>query len=128
MRDMDAIKYSLLFAAVAALLTWAVCRWLYRRKLNARLLQITHLRDDRRQLDGQLEEAKKQIGTLKIALAAQASKPVAAPAVATPVPSPAPVRSVRASYLEIPAGDASEGPWLPAHGFADTQPFEHSGA
>lgn len=127
---MDALTHTMLLAPISSLATWAACRWTYRRKLNACALQITHLRGDRRQLDEHLEEAKEQIGALKITLAAQAPKAGSKPAVATTGAKPDPVRPRMASpsYLDIPAGDASEGPWLPVHGFADTQPFEHSGA
>ncbi len=60
--------YALVGTALAAVATWAFCRWWYGRKLDAAALRLRKSDENRLLVQQQAQQARKQIDTLKAEL------------------------------------------------------------
>jgi hypothetical protein len=113
----------LLIVPLAVVLTVAACHWWYGRQRHRIEQRCGRLQADRDVLQEHVKRARQQVGQLQ--------KELATWRLAHLGPNAGRVESVRpeapARVLvqpEIPSGLVFEPPARPAHGFADTQPFE----
>ena len=113
----------LLMAPLAVVLTVAACHWWYGRQRHRIEQRCGRLQADRDALQEHVKRARQQVGQLQKELATWRLAhlgPNAGRTDGAPVVAPTPVRL----QPEIPSGLVFEPPARPAHGFADTQPFD----
>lgn len=119
-----------LFAALAfvliLVLTVAACRGWYGRQRRRLEHRFGRLQVDRDALAQQVKRAREQVTQLQKELASSrlavpaAGPGKSAPGAVEPKAAPQPPLKLRPDFA---AGLLFEAPQLPAHGFADTQPF-----
>lgn len=113
----------LLMAPLAVVLTVAACHWWYGRERQRIEQRCSRMQADRDALQEHVKRARQQVGQLPKELATwrlaqlgpNAGRAHGAAAEAPPV--------VKVPQ-EIASGPVFEPPARPAHGFADTQPFD----
>ena len=122
---------SIALALAGALVAWAGCRLWYGRKMRLLGARVHKLHSDRETLQEQVKQARLQVGQLQQDMAARVKADsaamrhrVATPAAAAAAQAQSEAKAALKARMAIPSGMVYEAPQVPAHGFADTQPFE----
>ena len=120
---------SIALALAGALVAWAGCRLWYGRKMRLLGVRVHKLHSDRETLQEQVKQARLQVGQLQQDMAARVKADSTAARSRATTPSAAAQAQAEAkaalkAQMAIPSGMVYEAPQVPAHGFADTQPFE----
>ncbi len=115
----------LLLVPAVALMSWAVCSWWHRRKLLAYQQRIEKLCGERETLQEQVKQTRHQLAQLHKEMARRMADAAAQRARAIKQ-QPADDKPSIKARLDIPSGLVFETPQSPAHGFADTMPFEEA--
>ncbi|MEO6408009.1 MAG: hypothetical protein ABIO45_04570 [Burkholderiaceae bacterium] len=118
--------------ALGALIAFGGCRLWYGRKLKVSAARVQKLHADRETLQEQVKQARLQLGQLQQDLAARVKaesnalrqRSVTAAEHKAKADAAAEVKARLKAQVEIPTGTVFEASQSPAHGFADTMPFE----
>jgi hypothetical protein len=118
----------LVFAALGAAVSTAVCRWRYGRQRRRLELRLGKLQSDRDALQEHVKQARQQVAQLQKDLSTWRLASTTAGTAKAANAKPAAARLNVKVQPEIAAGLVFEAPQTAAHGFADTQPFESDDA
>ncbi|HWH84551.1 MAG TPA: hypothetical protein VNU71_20160 [Burkholderiaceae bacterium] len=115
----------LLLTPLGIVLTLLACRWWHGRERQRIEHRLGRIQADRDALQEQVKRARQQVAQLQKEITTwRHASPNTPPAKAAPLAPAEMSISPRRAVDDPASGLVFEPPQLPAHGFADTQPFE----